>query len=690
MNKFTRYIALMGCVMAVSGYAFASEAVLRLEFSGVTPEANQVSLQPAGFGQYPMAKTEFGAIPTDNAFPGATDGRGVLVEAAPGTGVMIFGPVIPTSQLVLARCAVRTSGPNAQVTIATIDMGSNVFVSQNRPENGGYFANQYRRIATLTMPRPGGLQPLIQVFNPSSTDHVTAYLDNFEFIQLTEGQFYNVDFLDGDENDPSVICLPSEEPSPTPTPDSAPTGTPVPTVPPAEPTPTSTEVPTPTWTPTPVSLPSGIAAGLRLTACDPEKPVSLNAGNQVFLPVRIDLIDAAGRIVNPGTEEGDREKEVTVTVTGSARISPGGSTTTVMVNRPEGKTVLIWDTAAEEVTVTATSSGLTAAVPVKVRFVPAGGISGMIQAWNGVMYTIPMLVSVSAHVYQSGTNQSVEDVHFNMEMDGRYTITGLPAGVYDVQFEPSEPMSIPGLPEDIEIPGFSTIPLQTVCVQGITVAAGQTTPGVNVDLGPRSGGANVHGTISRTDGTPVEMATVFLIPDSGAAIGCEKKEWIATVMNMEQSPDFVPLYRFKDIPAGRYRVYCVAYQADSQATNGDGEYVTLIAGQDTELNIMVKPVVPITPESPLGYKRESQPVRFQWSVPAGTPPMMYTVSVIDSCNNLLWSENILNQTYVFYTGPGLSNQEMYSWSVIGWTQDGSTTGSMVGVETTAEPVFMVK
>ena len=70
--------------------------------------------------------------------------------------------------------------------------------------------------------------------------------------------------------------------------------------------------------------------------------------------------------------------------------------------------------------------------------------------------------------------------------------------------------------------------------------------------------------------------------------------------------------------------------------------------------------------------------------------MMYTVSVIDSCNNLLWSENILNQTYVFYTGPGLSNQEMYSWSVIGWTQDGSTTGSMVGVETTAEPVFMVK
>lgn len=669
---------------------FAAENVLRLEFSGDTLEANQVTLQPAGFGQYPWAKTAFEAIPTDNAFPGATDGRGVLVYAAPGTGVMIFGPVIQTTQLVLARCAVRSSGPNAQVTIATIDMGSNVFVSQNRPENGGYFANQYRRIATLSMPRPTGLQPLIQIFNPSTTDPLTVYLDNFEFIQLAEGQFYNVDFLDGDENDPSVIRLPSGEPSPTPAPVTTPTWTPTPTAAPAEPTPTPTEVPTPTGTPTPVSIPSGIAAGLRLTACDPEKPVSLNADNQVFLPVRIDLIDAAGRIVNPGTEEGDREKEVTVAVTGSARTSQDSKTAVITVDRPDGNTVALWDTAAEEVTVTATSPGLTAAVPVKVRFVPAGGISGMIRAWNGTMYTLPMLVSVSAHVYQSGTNQSVEDVHFHMEMDGRYTITGLPAGVYDVQFEPAEPMSIPGLPEEIEIPGFSLIPLQTVCVMGITVAAGQTTPGVNVDLGPRSGGANVHGIISRTDGLPVEIATVILIPDSGAAIGCERKEWIATVTNMEQSPDFVPLYRFKDIPAGRYRVYSVAYQAESQAANGEGEYVTLMAGQDTELNIVVKPIVPITPESPLGYKREFQPVRLQWSVPAGTPPMMYTVSVIDSCNNLIWMENILNQTSVFYAGPGLSNQEMYSWSVIGRTQDGSTSGRMMGYTNEAAPEFLVK
>ncbi|MFB3784907.1 MAG: hypothetical protein ACE15F_00915 [bacterium] len=675
-----RMLGLAVFALWIAPLGFAGENIIRLEFSGNTPEANQVSLQPAGFGQFPDAPLTFGSIPTDNAFPGATDGRGVIVTAGPESGVMIFGPVIQTTQLVLARCAVRSSGPNAQVTIATIDMGSNVFVSQNRPENGGYFANQYRRIATLSLPRPAGLQPLIQVFNPSTTDPLTVYLDNFEFIQLAEGTFYNVDFLDGDENDPAVVSIPGGQPQPTPTQPAVPTVTP--TVP--------GTAPTPTWTPTPVTEPSGTAVGLRLTACDPEKPVSLNADNQVFLPVRIDLIDTAGRIVNPGTEGGDSEKEVTVTVSGSALTSQDSNTAVITVDRPDGNTVALWDTAAEEVMVTATSPGLASAAPVKVRFVTAGGIQGLIRAWDGTAYTVPFLVTVSAEVYQSGSQQAVPDARFNMEMDGSYTISGLPAGSYDVQFVPSEPMSIPGLPDDFEIPGFSSIPLQWVCVKGIAVTTGQTTKGINVDLGPRTGGAKLHGLVSRTDGLPVEFATVVLIPEESNTVPCERKEWTAAVMNFEGSADFVPSYSFKEIPAGRYRVQCISIQQDSQATNGEGELITLAAGQDMELNIVVKPILNITPESPIGFRRIGAPVTLQWSVPSGTPPMTYTVSVMDHCMNLIWTQQVTNQTQVNYAGPALSNQDMYTWYVMGASADGSTSGQMMGFTNEAAPEFLVK
>lgn len=180
------------------------------------------------------------------------------------------------------------------------------------------------------------MQPLIQVFNPATADPLTVYLDNFEFWQLAEGSFYNVDFLDGDENDPAVISLTSEIRQPTPTQPVVPTVTPTPTVP-------GPSAPTPTWTPTPVVGPSGAAAGLRLTACEAEKPASLSEDDGVTLAVRVDLIDAAGRVVNPGTEGGPGER-ATVAVSGSAQTMQGGKTAGITVDQPDGNMVLLWDT----------------------------------------------------------------------------------------------------------------------------------------------------------------------------------------------------------------------------------------------------------------------------------------------------------------------------------------------------------
>ena len=90
----------------------------------------------AGFGQYPQARVNFGVIPTDNAFPGATDGRGAIITANPGEGVMIFGPNILIPQIAMIRCSVRSNSSRVSVILAAIDQGENVFIMTNTPTTG--------------------------------------------------------------------------------------------------------------------------------------------------------------------------------------------------------------------------------------------------------------------------------------------------------------------------------------------------------------------------------------------------------------------------------------------------------------------------------------------------------------------------------------------------------------------------
>ncbi len=85
----------------------AQDSPIRYEFSGATAEENKVSLMGAGFGQYPQADVTFGTIPTDNTFEDAADGRGMIVQADPGEGVMILTPSIMTQNCALIRCSVR-------------------------------------------------------------------------------------------------------------------------------------------------------------------------------------------------------------------------------------------------------------------------------------------------------------------------------------------------------------------------------------------------------------------------------------------------------------------------------------------------------------------------------------------------------------------------------------------------------
>lgn len=186
---------------------FAQNSSILLDFSSDTAETNQVTLMGAGFGQYPMPEVAFGNIPTDRAFDGATDGKGMIIQADPGEGVMILTQPIQTASCALIRCSARSSAPHASIYLASIDQGENTFVSTITANNGNFFLNRYSRIADFFLPPSTGFQGIVQVTNTSSTEKLTVYLDNLEIIPIDPNLYYSGEFVDGDESDPSIIKI---------------------------------------------------------------------------------------------------------------------------------------------------------------------------------------------------------------------------------------------------------------------------------------------------------------------------------------------------------------------------------------------------------------------------------------------------------------------------------------------------
>lgn len=196
------YYLLFG--MALSA-AVQAQSILH-EFSGDTNEENRVSVQGAGFAALNLAEVSYGAIPTDNAFENATDGRGAIISADPGEGVMLLTQPINTANAAIVRCNIRTDAPGAQITLASLGLDDSRFLSTNSPNNTSYFEGQYRRLTTFFIPPGLGFQAIIQVVNNNPTAPVTAYIDNFELILLDPEKFYSAQFLDSDEADPTPIA----------------------------------------------------------------------------------------------------------------------------------------------------------------------------------------------------------------------------------------------------------------------------------------------------------------------------------------------------------------------------------------------------------------------------------------------------------------------------------------------------
>lgn len=90
------------------GLVFAQDQPIRYDFSGESLQANGLTILGAGFVFNSRVNISFGDVPTDNAFSGATDGKGAIIQAEPGEGIMIFFPFVTTDRTAQIRCSVRT------------------------------------------------------------------------------------------------------------------------------------------------------------------------------------------------------------------------------------------------------------------------------------------------------------------------------------------------------------------------------------------------------------------------------------------------------------------------------------------------------------------------------------------------------------------------------------------------------
>ena len=237
MKKVHAITSLFIILSLFATIATALEPTLLIDFSGDTAEENQLTIMGAAFGEYPAAAVTFGVIPTDYDFKEATDGRGAIINANPGEGVMILGQIIETDNAAVIRCNIRTSNANASVILASIGQDSSQFISTITPNNGAFFQDKYKRLSDFHIPPSTGFQPLIQIINTSTTENLTVFMDNLEIFTLDPDKYYSAKFLDGDESDPEIISMSLVEPTPT-------------TIPTSTHTPTSTLTPIPTHTPT--------------------------------------------------------------------------------------------------------------------------------------------------------------------------------------------------------------------------------------------------------------------------------------------------------------------------------------------------------------------------------------------------------------------------------------------------------
>ncbi|MFB3789529.1 MAG: S8 family serine peptidase [bacterium] len=223
---------------------------------------------PGGFNQADLGSITTAAIP-QGVMASTHDHQGLLIEVRDGQIAFLYAhsPVPATAGPVLLRLLVRSSRPEASITLAALKgdlaWSQNVdgSIALNMPVTAKGYMNRDRFICLLYMPDTGdSITPVIQVAAAANAPSVQIWIDRLEVYTLKEGYAYPGSIFYSNEYELYPVFTPSPTasvPSSTPTPFIIPTKIPTPTATTMPIIDTPTPVPIATFTATPRATPSG-------------------------------------------------------------------------------------------------------------------------------------------------------------------------------------------------------------------------------------------------------------------------------------------------------------------------------------------------------------------------------------------------------------------------------------------------
>ncbi len=162
----------------------------------------------------------------------------------------------------------------------------------------------------------------------------------------------------------------------------------------------------------------------------------------------------------------------------------------------------------------------------------SGGISGKVTKADGVT------AIVSAEVWANSYDGGGGNGYARTDAQGRYTITGLPAGDYRVKAVPSN-NKLTKLPYADE---FYNNTYDHGAAKPVTVTVGQDTPDINFAL---EVGGSISGRVTDEVGNPIQNADIWADYWAGSTAGATRT-------------DARGYYTIKNLPSGDYRVQAKA------------------------------------------------------------------------------------------------------------------------------------
>ncbi len=154
------------------------------EFDSLAPEFTHY---PGGFGDAAAGESSPGAVPTDSAFEGATDGTGLVFDVDPSEVSLVVGsPLDVGESLVLLRCSVRTTGAGVHVALGTLDGSMDGSINTSILADTLTTSGVWRQLTMIYNPPHGSVIPLIQAANLSGDGLVTCYIDRLEVFLIDD------------------------------------------------------------------------------------------------------------------------------------------------------------------------------------------------------------------------------------------------------------------------------------------------------------------------------------------------------------------------------------------------------------------------------------------------------------------------------------------------------------------------